>query len=115
MLDITLCYSILEFCFDNLNIFEKDNVGAKVLQTIEQHHIIFHNDLGKEYMQYFEQSRLDLEDQYQSFINSIIPYDECIKIIDFIPSCNEIDNITTDRYLNMLFNICYRSSDRCTI
>lgn len=111
-LDITLSYTIIEFFLENLNEFEANNIGLRILQAIQQHYINLTYELEDNYDKYFQNKRMDLLDMYRTFISNIITTNEYSKLIEELPEYNEINTLVNDGYYKNLLSVCFNSSDK---
>ncbi|MED2799901.1 hypothetical protein P4244_20470 [Bacillus thuringiensis] len=115
-LDITVCHSILEFCFnDGINLTDilQDKCDKLiVLEEIKKRRICLSDNLEEQYHNYFSQERPELLDIYQSFIGTLMGFANNIKFIDNQPAAHYFDFLENDSYLEVLCTICYLSEDQ---
>ncbi|NFE95944.1 hypothetical protein FDF12_07490 [Clostridium botulinum] len=111
-LDITLCYSIIEYYFDNFNQYEIDNKGNRIFDRIKQHSVNLNYELEEKYEEYFRNNRPELLCSYQDFIKNMTYSSEGAKIIDSLNQYSEVDKITDEEYYNILISTCYSTKDK---
>jgi hypothetical protein len=107
-LEITVCYTILEKCFNNLDILNFNSLGKLILEELYKRKIILHNDLLKYYEEHFQYSAPHLMDLFQTFYQMIIIQAENTKILK---NYKRVVN-TNDDYLDLLINLCISSEDK---
>lgn len=110
-LEVTVCSSILEYCFSNLNYYDKNNTAKKVLDEIQSRRMVIHADLEESYAEFFENQRPDLVDHYREFIKQTLTYAESVKILgSYADNANTV--ILNNRYLKLLTDVCLATHDK---
>ena len=111
-LDITLCHSILAYCFANLDHYERQNRARHLLDEIRKQRINLNDDLQVYYEVYFETQRSDLLEDYQQWFANQVIYADYVTFTPNNLSNTEIDNSVNDDYLRTLLNITYVNQDK---
>jgi len=69
-------------CFDNLNEFDKNNLGKHIIEEIHHRKIVLSDALEAHFKTYFETNRPELLDTYQNFIDNLLIYDDSVEILN---------------------------------
>ncbi|MDM8519773.1 hypothetical protein QUF64_06980 [Anaerolineales bacterium HSG6] len=111
-LDITLCHSILAYCFANLDHYERQNRARYLLDEIRKRRINLNDDLQVYYEVYFETHHSDLLEDYQQWFANQVIYADYVTFVPNNLSNTEIDYFVNDDYLRTLLNITRLNQDK---
>jgi len=106
-LEIAVCYTLLETCFDTYDNFIRDSKGNLILEELYRRKIVLNEELQKEYEDFFKNNRSDLADSYESFFQEIIQYEGNFKIV---PSPQ--DDTERISYPDKLKDVCLITEDK---
>lgn len=113
-LEITLCYSVIEFCLANLNQLIRDNPATQVLDEIQRRKIILHTDLEECWRDYFEAKHPELLMLYEQFISDTVLYADKCELLDHYSVSQNADQLfkADESYKKLLYNISQSSKDK---
>ncbi len=111
-LDIVVCRSILEVCFELGNPFERSNEANQIMDEIYNKRINLNADLERHYENYFETQPLHLLDIYQNWIADLFTAAEGLLFLPENLRHPSIDGLTGDNYLDTLLNLTYHTRDK---
>ncbi|MEM5592080.1 hypothetical protein AAHH67_10695 [Niallia circulans] len=107
-LEVTVCHSIIEKCFEGFTFYQKSNRPRLLLEEILNRRIILHPELEQEYYEYFSNEKPELLDQFMEFYSNIIIQEENSKMISSYVETYQ----KNDKYTNLLLNICNTTEDK---
>ncbi|NUU61257.1 hypothetical protein [Paenibacillus agri] len=109
-LEVTLCYSLLEKCFDSItNVFDE----TTLLNELKRRKLIIHHELENIYESYFKHDRPELFDIYAAFVSSILNNEMYSKVVDNINESPVVELIFPDSNNNRIVtNVCNSTEDK---
>ncbi len=111
-LDIVICRSVLELCFELSNRLERNNQANQIMDEIYSKRIHLNSDLESHYEDYFTRHAPHLLQIYQDWISDLFTAAEGLMFAPENLDHPNIDGLTGDNYLDTLLNITYHTQDK---
>ncbi len=111
-LDIVVCYSILEYCFQNHNFLDIDNKAISIFNEIEGKRVNLNDDLIDHYEDFFLAANPGFLDYYETWIANRMQYSDSINILSNGLANHSVNQLFDDDYLRTLANLAYINDDK---
>lgn len=111
-LKITVCHSILSYCFANINPLDQGNPALSILAEIDRNTVLINDDLEVAYEIFFEEKHPELLANYQMWLSNKALYANATKIVSSNLNSHSITALTTDDYLEILLNLTIIGEDK---
>lgn len=111
-IDVVVCYSTLEICFDLYEPFSPNNDGQKILAEIHRRRLVLSENLENYYSNYFESNRPDLLDSYHQFIENCILYEDNSRFVNNSKADSRLSKIFDNEFYIELCRVACLTDDK---